>query len=92
MILLCDKDIEIINMTLVNGNIKSRPYVGRGVLTFHEVEVRGLGEESRVTAGSVYRDERATTWVFPYRWLLTISVFQRAKLMFFSNFSFLLVI
>ena len=34
-------DIEIPNMTLVNGNINSRPYVGNGILTFHEAETLG---------------------------------------------------
>ena len=93
MILQCDKDIEIFNMTLVNGTIDSHLFVGSGVLTFHEVEMLGaLGEECRVTGGSVYRGERATSWLFPYNWLLVISVFPRAKLMFFSYSSLLLVI
>ena len=35
----CDTDIGVLNMTLVNGNINPRSYVGGGVLTFHEVEV-----------------------------------------------------
>jgi len=38
-------------MTLVNGTMKSRLYVGSGVLTFHEVEVRG-GEASGKSVGS----------------------------------------
>jgi len=94
-------------VTLVNGNINSRPCVEGANISWSCREPSGKSVGS--TARSVYRGERVTSLCFPYSWLLTISVFSatswlfpynrlliisvfpRAKLMFFSYSSFLLV-
>ena len=57
------------------------------------VKWRGGGpRESGVgsTAGTVYLGEWATTWHFPYSWLLTISVFSATSRLF--PYNWLLVI
>ena len=56
---------------MVDVDVRSRLCVGGGVLMFHDVEVLGIrGRVWRRRRRGVYRGERATTLVFPYRWYL----------------------